>query len=103
MKPWVTKRPKEEPRRIGSLVDEILAESGYLTVCKEYDVVRRWPAIAQGRFAETSSCERVENGILYVKVRSASWRQEAVYRKRELLERIRKEFGCPTMKDIVFY
>jgi hypothetical protein len=96
-------RRKEEPRRIGSLVDEILAESGYLTICKEYDVVRRWPAIASGRFAEMTTCERVDKGILYVKVRSAPWRQEAVYRKADLLERIRKEFGCPTIKDIVFY
>ncbi len=93
----------EEPRRIGPLVDEILAEGGYLTVCREYDLVRRWPAIAGGRFAEVTKCDRVENGILYVKVLSAPWRQEAVYRKADLLERIRKEFGCPTMKDIVFH
>ena len=97
------KSRSEEPRRIGSLVEEILAESGYLTICKEYDIVRKWPVIVNGRFAEETSCERVENGILYVKVFSAPWRQEAVYRKRDLLKRIRKEFGCSTIKDIVFY
>jgi predicted nucleic acid-binding Zn ribbon protein len=96
-------KPRKEPRLIGSLVDEILAESGYLTICREYDVVRKWPSVAGGRFAEMTTCERVENGILYVKVLSAPWRQEAVYRKADLLDRIRKELGCPTIKDIVFY
>jgi hypothetical protein len=97
------KSRREEPRRIGSLVAEILAESGYLTICKEYDIVRKWPTIIDERFAEVTSCERVENGILYVKVFSAPWRQEAVYRKGDLLKRIQKEFGCPTIKDIVFH
>ena len=47
--------------------------------------------------------ERIDAGILYVKVLSAPWRQEAMYRKEALLHLIRNDHGCPTMKDIVFY
>ena len=99
----VRKSRREPPQKIGSLVDGLLAESGYATICKEYGVVHKWPDIVDARFAEVTRADRVENGILYVKVLSAPWRQEATYRKEQLLESIRKEHGCTTLKDIVFY
>jgi hypothetical protein len=97
------KKNRQEPQRIGRVLEEVLSESGYLTVCKEYGIVQKWPAIAPERLAAASKCERIENGILYVKVASAPWRQEAVYLKENILRKIQKEFGCPTIKDIVFY
>jgi hypothetical protein len=96
-------KKKEEPQRIGAIVSEVLSERGYLSVCKEYGIMRKWPAIAPPTLAFDSRCERIEDGILYVKVASAPMRQEAVYLKEKLLRRIQKEEGCPTIKDIVFY
>ena len=81
----------------------MLAERGYLSVCKEYGIVRQWPTIAPEKLAGESRCERISDGILYVRVSSASWRQEATYLKENILQRIHHEFGCPTIKDIVFY
>lgn len=92
-----------EPKRIDSILEEVLSEKGYLNFCKEYNILYKWPTIAEKRFAEVSTCERVENGIVYVKVSSAPWRQEALYRKEILLKRIQNDLGCPTIKDIVFY
>ena len=97
------KRYGRDPQLIGPLIEQVLSESGYLTVSREYEIVQKWPAIASERLAAASRCERVENGILYVKVASAPWRQEAVYLKEQLLLKIQKEFCCPTIKDIVFY
>jgi|WetSurMetagenome_2_1015567.scaffolds.fasta_scaffold10627_2 hypothetical protein len=96
-------KKKEEPQPIGAIVNEVLSQRGYLSVCKEYGIVRKWPSIAPRNLALESRCERIEDGILYVKVASAPWRQEAVYLKEMLLRRIQKEEGCPTIKDIVFY
>ena len=96
-------RKNNVPERIGSIVEEILAQRGYLSICKEFDIMRQWPEIVDERFAAMSRAERIENGILYVKVSSAPWRQEAIYRREAVLERIRNEFGCPTVKNIVFY
>ncbi|MBN1307791.1 MAG: DUF721 domain-containing protein [Chitinispirillaceae bacterium] len=94
---------KEDPQKLGTIIDEVLSERGYLTVCKEYGIVRLWASIAPEKLAEESRCERISDGILYVRVASASWRQEAVYLKEKILHRIHREFGCPTIKDIVFY
>lgn len=92
----------EAPQKLGDILDEVLSEKGYYGVCREWTVVRKWPDIAGEKFARVTECKKVEDGVLYVKVASAPWRQEAAYEKNRLLERIRKEY-CPTIKEIVFY
>jgi predicted nucleic acid-binding Zn ribbon protein len=93
---------REEPQKIGQIIDDLLAEKGYLTICKEYALLNKWDRIVDARLAAVSKCEKIENGVLYVKVASSPWRQEASYYKHTILNRIHKEFGCPTIKDIVF-
>ena len=97
------KSGKEEPQHIGSLLEDVLSEKGYLTFCREYGILQKWELIVDKKFAAVSKCERIENGIVYVKVTSSAWRQEAVYCKENILNRIQKDYGCTTIKDIIFY
>jgi predicted nucleic acid-binding Zn ribbon protein len=97
------KKRRQDPQPLGPLLEQVLSENGYLTICKEYGIVQKWPSIVTERLAAASRCERIENGILYVRVASAPWRQEAVYLKEKILLKIQKEMNCPTIKDIVFY
>jgi len=92
-----------KPERIGSVVDSLLADKGYLAVCREYDVVRSWPSIAGPRLAEVTECTRAEDGVLFVRVPSASWRQEISFLKSRLIRKIRMSTSCSTIRDIVFY
>jgi hypothetical protein len=94
---------REDPKPIGVLLEEVLAENGYLTVCKENSILRIWPSIVGKEFAQYSQCERVENGIVYIRVASSPWRQEVAYLKETLLKRIQTDFDCPSIKDIIFY
>ena len=41
---------KSAPEKIGAIVESVLSERGYLTVCRELGVVRAWPSIC-GRSA----------------------------------------------------
>jgi predicted nucleic acid-binding Zn ribbon protein len=93
------------PAKVGSFIDAMLERllPGFRAVCKEWEVVDRWHEIVTGRISEESECSRVENGVLYVQVESASWRQEAAYLKEPIKASIRRVTGCETIKDIVFY
>ncbi|MCU0609306.1 MAG: DUF721 domain-containing protein [Chitinispirillaceae bacterium] len=97
------KGKKSAPQKLGSILDEVLSERGYKSICKEYSIVAKWSLIAGEKLSAVSSCERIDNGILFVKVSSAPWRHEASYAKPELLKKIREEFDCPTIRDIVFH
>lgn len=90
------------PEKLGSILENILSERGYHTICKEYEVVSRWKEIVGERISEVTECSRVEDGILYVNVSTAPWRQEMVFLKQEILKQIKKVTGCDTIKDIIF-
>jgi len=92
-----------QPSAISSVLESLLKKTGYATICKEWEVVAAWEKIVGGRMAEVTECERVEDGLLYVKVNSASWRQELSYLKDKIKESIIRETGCDSIKDIVFY
>jgi hypothetical protein len=91
------------PEKIGTIIDSLLGERGYLVICKELGVVRAWASIAGERLAMVTECTRAEQGKLFVRVNSAAWRQEISFMKQLLLSKIRTETGCTTIKDIVFY
>ena len=93
----------KSPQKIDSIVDNILSERGYQTICKEYEAVSKWKDIVGNKISKISNCDRIEDGILYVKISSASWRHELIYLKNQILKQIIKETGCTTIKDIVFY
>ena len=94
---------KNPPEKIGTIVDAILSERGYLVECRELGVVRAWPSLVGEQLARVAECTRVERGVLFVRVTSAAWRQEISFMKQLLLSKIRMDTGCSTIKDIVFY
>ena len=96
-------RSYKQPTIVASVLQAFLKEKGYATICKEWEVVSNWSRIAGERIANVTKCERVEDGVLYVKTKSAPWRQELSHLKEQLKESIRKETGCVSIKDIIFY
>ncbi len=94
------KRRQSGPEQIGGLVESLLADSGYLAVCREHDVVRRWEELAGQRIAAATECCSVERGVVRVRVYSAAWRNELMYLKPMLLSRLKAE--CSSITDIIF-
>jgi|SRR5690554_385509 predicted nucleic acid-binding Zn ribbon protein len=92
-----------QPKKIDSILGEILSNRGYLSVCKEYDVMSQWKNIVGEKISDVTVCNRVENGVLFVKVDSSAWRQELVFLKVKILQRIKESTNCNSIKDIVFY
>jgi predicted nucleic acid-binding Zn ribbon protein len=93
----------DQPQQLGIIIDEVLSEKGYLKYCKEFSIIAKWPSIVDNKLAKVSNCERIENGVVYVRISSASWRQEALFHKEEILKRIQKDFRCPSIREILFY
>jgi predicted nucleic acid-binding Zn ribbon protein len=90
------------PEKLNSILNSFLSSKGYLSSCKEFSVITQWKEIVGESVASVSYCENVENGILYVKVSSASWRQELSFLKRDILSKIGAVTDCHSITDIVF-
>ncbi len=96
-------RRHTQPKKIDSILGDILSNRGYLNVCKEYDVISQWKNIVGEKISDVTVCSRVENGVLFVQVSSSAWRQELVFLKVKILQQIKEYTNCISIKDIVFY
>ncbi len=94
---------KRNPQKVGEIVRTVLSGRGYLRQCLEAEVISNWPDIVGERIADVTECTDVKKGVIYVKVSSSSWRNEISFLKKEIIDKIKKETRCKTIKDIAFY
>jgi predicted nucleic acid-binding Zn ribbon protein len=93
---------KRKPQKLGDIVRSVLSERGYLKQCLEAEIITRWPELVGEKIAEVAECTDVRDGIIYVTVSSSSWRNEISFLKKEIMDKIKKETRCNTIKDILF-
>ena len=90
------------PEKVGDLIQSFLSKKGYLSSCKENEVINKWNEIVGEDIAAISNCIKVENGSLFVEVSSSAWRQELSFLKREIINKIKRCTDCKTISNIVF-
>lgn len=78
-------------QEIGKLVRDILGEAGMNDASKLADIKGIWPSLSVGAwYAEPY---RLEDGILFVKVKSHAWAQELRYKAGEIVDEIGRRKG----------
>ena len=61
-----------------------------------------WDEVVGENIAENTNPEKVEHGTLLVTVENSSWRQELVFKKKEIIDKLNNKIGKKTIKDIRF-
>ncbi len=68
----------------------------------EYDAVLRWETIVGEHIARATSAVKIVKGVLFVKVKSSTWRNELSLRKNEIIHTLNESLGSELVKDIRF-
>ena len=89
-----------QPRQVGGIVDRLLASLGLAEKHHGWDVVRRWPDIVGEHYARNSEAFRYADGIIYVAVENASWRQTMSMDREKILNIIHSHPHGRVIKDI---
>jgi len=87
---------------IGEALAGFFRSQGLEKRIREADIVRLWPEISGEIIAERTEAQKVRDGILYVKVLDAVWRNELTYLRFELMKKINKRMGKSLLQDIKF-
>lgn len=93
---------KNDSRSLQDAMAGLLRTLGLDSRLEQYRVLEEWPAIVGEHISRVATAERIENGKLVVRVSSASWRQELVFLKKELIARINAAFHKDIVNDIIF-
>ena len=79
-----------------------LKESGLDKGVKQNTALLIWDEVVGENIAENTSAEKVEHGTLTIKVDNSSWRQELVFKKKEIIDKLNSRIGKKTIKEIRF-
>ncbi len=87
---------------IGNVFTQLFRDLGIDKAIQQNMAVSRWPEIVGERIAEISEAERIENGVLFVKVSSPVWRNELVFMKSNLISSVNEALAKTVVRDIKF-
>ena len=97
------KRPASSSiKSIGAALRELAGELGIDGKLKQYEAVTRWAEIVGQRIAQEAEPQKIEKGVLLVRVRTGVWRNELTMRKSEILAKLNQAIGEAVIKDIKF-
>ena len=87
---------------IGNVFAQLFKDLGIDKAIQQNMAVTKWAEIVGERIAAISEADRIENGILFVKVSSPVWRSELVFMKSNLIKSVNDTLTKNVVKDIKF-
>ena len=87
---------------IGNVFAQLFQDLGISKAIEQNQAVVKWPEIVGERIAEVSEAQKIENGVLYVRVNSPVWRNELTFMKRNLINSVNETLEKNLVKDIKF-
>lgn len=90
------------PQRLGDLVGDLIQRMGLEPKINEARVIETWASLAGEQINGVTESAWVRGTTLYVKIRSAAWRQELHLRRRDWCERLNEHLGEKLIDEIVF-
>lgn len=96
-------RQSSQIKDIGTSIQELVDGLGIRQKIVEYDAVLQWESIVGEHIAKAASAVRIVKGVLFVKVKTSTWRNELNLRKREIMTTLNSALGHEVVKDIKFH
>ncbi len=90
------------PQPISSALEEMAGHLGISKPLRQYSVLTSWEEIVGEQIARVTRAERIEDGVLLVRVSTAPWRAELTLRRREILEKVNAIAGRGVVREIRF-
>ncbi len=83
-------------------IDLMLKKFGIDNAVSQNKAINIWNEIVGEKVAKNTEPERVEHGVIIVKVSSPTWRQELYFQKEEIIKKLNNSIGKKAIRDIRF-
>ncbi len=90
------------PKHIGNSITSVLHRLGIGKKLKRYEIFDLWPEIVGTQIAQVTKVDYIDGGKLFVSVSRATWRNELMFLKKELIDKINKALQEHIIDDIIF-
>ncbi len=98
--PPLGKKKLREPTPLGALVQEQIQKLGLEKKIKESQAVLIYKEVVGSQIAAISEAVDLRGGKLFVKVHSPTWKEELMFTRHLIAEKINKELGAEVVKQV---
>ena len=89
-------------KRLKQAIEEAIDSTGIKSALSQEAAVVLWGSVVGETVSSVTKAERVESGVLIVKVKTAVWRQELHMQKEEIINKVNKKIGTRAIREIRF-
>ena len=89
-------------KRLKQAIEEAIDSTGIKSALSQEAAVVLWGSVVGETVSSVTKAERVESGVLTVKVETADWRQELHLQKEEIINKVNKKIGTRAIREIRF-
>ena len=86
---------------LNDVLNNLIKNLGIERQILENQAILFWPLIAGPKIAKNTTAERIQDGILFVKVNSDVWRNELLFYKKDLINKLNIKLGKQVVSDIM--
>ena len=96
------KTARSSTKPIGTALEELVQRLGIKQKLQEYEAVLQWDSVVGEHVARVATPAKIFKGVLLVRVKTSTWRNELTMRKKEIIDKLNKALGDAVVKDIKF-
>ena len=89
-------------KHINQVISRAIKKTGLDQVLNQQEALDRWGEVVGKKISENSEATKITNGVLSVKTKNPTWRQELQLQKTEIIKKINNELEKKIIKDIRF-
>ncbi len=90
------------PNKLHTVFDALYKQLNFENATEEFRTIKLWAEVVGVYITKVSQIEKIDRGVLYVKVKNAAWRNELMFKKAGIIDEINKRLGKEFVKNIVF-
>ena len=89
-------------KHINQVISRAIKKTGLDQVLNQQEALDRWGEVVGKKISENSEATKITNGVLSVKTKNPTWRQELQLQKTEIIKKINNDLEKKIIKDIRF-
>lgn len=87
--------------KIGTIMHQLLGELGIERPVQRYQALLLWPEVVGKQISDVTEPSRIRKGKLFVEVKNAAWRNELVFHKDEIIQKLNQKLGASVVQEII--
>ena len=88
--------------KLKTVLEKTLKESGAQERVRQGRAITLWPKAAGKEISKVTEVTYLKNGVIFVKAESSAWRNELIFQKEEIINKINRLLKKKIIKDIRF-